>query len=45
VPQRQVSHGFGPTVVRGIFANWLVGVAVWQANAAQDMVGKAVAIW
>ena len=23
----------------------LVGIATWQANAAQDMMGKAVAIW
>jgi hypothetical protein len=41
----QVHHGFGSTLVRGIFANWLVGIATWQANAALDMAGKAVAIW
>lgn len=85
----QVHHAFGPTLVRAIFANWLVGVAsearpraacsrlrgllacprlaaarftgglrtpltvppppaitaAWQANAAQDVMGKAVAIW
>jgi hypothetical protein len=47
VPPRrpQVHHGFGSTLVRGIFANWLVGVATWQANAALDLTGKAVAIW
>lgn len=44
-PPSQVHHGFGNTLVRGIFANWLVGVAVWQANAAQDLTGKAIAIW
>lgn len=41
----QVHHAFGSAFVRGIFANWLVGIATWQANAAQDMIGKAVAIW
>lgn len=41
----QVHHGFGNTLVRGIFANWLVGIATWQANAAQDLSGKAIAIW
>lgn len=44
-PHPKVHHGFGNTLVRGIFANWLVGVAVWQANAAQDLTGKFVAIW
>lgn len=31
----KVHHPWGQTVVRGIFANWLVGIATWQANAAQ----------
>jgi formate/nitrite transporter FocA (FNT family) len=42
---KKVSASFGATVVKGIFANWLVCVATWQANAAQDLTGKAVAIW
>ncbi|KAI8476113.1 MAG: Formate/nitrite transporter-domain-containing protein, partial [Monoraphidium minutum] len=42
---KKVSHGFGNTLVRGIFANWLVGIATWQANAAQDLSGKAIGIW
>jgi formate/nitrite transporter len=32
-------------IVRGIFANWLVGIATWMANAALDMSGKAIAVW
>jgi hypothetical protein len=31
--------------VRGILCNWLVCLAVWQANAAQDIISKAVAVW
>ena len=42
---KKVSNGWGETVVRGIFANWLVCIATWQANAAQDLTGKAVAVW
>lgn len=42
---KKVSNGWGETLVRGIFANWLVCIATWQANAAQDMTGKAVAVW
>ncbi|KAG2490872.1 hypothetical protein HYH03_010790 [Edaphochlamys debaryana] len=41
----KVSHGWGATFVKGIFANWLVGIATWQANAAQDLSGKAIGIW
>lgn len=36
----QVSAGWGTTFVQGIFANWLVCLAVWMAKAAQ--VGAAV---
>ena len=43
--QKKVHHSFGSALVRGVFANWLVGVATFQANAAQDLSGKAVAIW
>lgn len=42
---KKVSNGWGETLVRGVFANWLVCIATWQANAAQDLTGKAVAIW
>lgn len=32
-------------IVKGIFANWLVGIATWMANASLDLTGKAVAVW
>lgn len=32
-------------LVRGIFANWLVAIATWMANAALDLSGKAIAVW
>ncbi|GIM03655.1 hypothetical protein Vretimale_8193 [Volvox reticuliferus] len=31
----KLSHGWGAVFVKGIFANWLVGIATWMANAAQ----------
>lgn len=36
---------WGVVVVRGIFANWLVGIATWMANSARDLTGKAVGVW
>lgn len=36
---------WGIVLVRGIFANWLVAIATWMANAALDMTGKAIAVW
>jgi formate/nitrite transporter FocA (FNT family) len=42
---KKVSKGWGEVLVQGIFANWLVCIATWQANAAQDLTGKAVAVW
>jgi formate/nitrite transporter FocA (FNT family) len=32
---KQVSDSWGATLVKGILANWLVGIATWMANAAQ----------
>jgi hypothetical protein len=43
--EHKVHYGWGRVFVKGIFANWLVGIATWMANAAQDLTGKAVAIW
>lgn len=37
---KKTSHSFGATLVKGILCNWLVCMAVWQANAAQDVAGK-----
>jgi formate/nitrite transporter FocA (FNT family) len=33
--EKKVHYGWGQVFVRGIFANWLVGLATWMANAAQ----------
>jgi formate/nitrite transporter FocA (FNT family) len=41
----QTHHGFGACFVLGVLCNWLVCIATWQANAAQDMTGKFIAIW
>lgn len=41
----KVNHGWGATFVKGIFANWLVAIATFMANAAQDLTGKFVGIW
>lgn len=41
----KTSHPFGVTVVKGILCNWLVCLAVWQANAAKDIWGKFIGIW
>lgn len=41
----KTSHPFGVTVIRGILCNWLVCLAVWQANAAKDIFGKFIGVW
>ena len=42
---KKTANPFGVTLVRGVLCNFLVVLAVWQANAAQDVAGKAVAIF
>ncbi|KAK9808014.1 hypothetical protein WJX73_004279 [Symbiochloris irregularis] len=43
---RQKSYNaWGTEVVRGMFANYLVCLAAWQATAAQDIIGKIFAIF
>lgn len=37
--------GVGPTVVRAIFCNWLVCLAILFGNCASDMAGRMVGIW
>ena len=39
------SATFGQTVVKGIFANWLVCLAAFMAGNESDLVGKMVGIW
>ena len=41
----QTSAPWGATLVRGIMCNWLVCLGVWQATAAQDIIGKIVGIY
>lgn len=41
----KTSHTFLVTFIKGIAANWLVCLAVWQGMAAKDTTGKIFAIW
>ncbi|SDW80636.1 formate/nitrite transporter [Lutibacter oricola] len=41
----KTSHTFLVTFLKGIGANWLVCLAVWQGMAAKDTTGKIFAIW
>ncbi len=41
----KTSHTFLVTFFKGIGANWLVCLAVWQGMAAKDTTGKIFAIW
>ncbi|KAG7369397.1 formate/nitrite transporter family protein [Nitzschia inconspicua] len=40
----KVSADFGPTLVKAIFANWLVCLAVFLNGQAKDMTGKYLAV-
>lgn len=41
----KVSLPFGHALIRGIFCNIMVVLAVWMATGAKDIVGKVFAIW
>lgn len=41
----KTSHTFLVTFLKGIGANWLVCLAVWQGMAAKSTSGKVLAIW
>jgi formate/nitrite transporter len=41
----KTSHTFLVTFLKGIGANWLVCLALWQGMAAKDTSGKIIAIW
>mmetsp|Transcript_8744 Transcript_8744/g.18647 ORF Transcript_8744/g.18647 Transcript_8744/m.18647 type:complete len:452 (+) Transcript_8744:184-1539(+) len=45
IAQDKIHYGWGAVFVKGIMANWLVGIATWMANSAQDLTGKFVGIW
>ncbi|GFR51079.1 hypothetical protein Agub_g13405 [Astrephomene gubernaculifera] len=42
---KKTSATFGATVCKGILCNWLVNLAVWMANSARDVTGKAVGVY
>lgn len=41
----QTHSPWGAALVKGMMCNWLVCLAVWQATAAQDIIGKIVGIY
>lgn len=43
--KKKVGYSFCATMTKGILCNWLVCMAVWQGNAAQDITGKLLGIW
>lgn len=45
VADAKLGNPFYKTFIKGIGANWLVCLAVWQAFAAKDALGKMIAIW
>lgn len=45
VAQSKVSLTFEEAFIKGIGCNWLVCLAVWLANASDDVVGKIFGIW
>lgn len=45
VAEAKTSHTFLVTFLKGIGANWLVCLAVWQGMAAKNTAGKILAIW
>jgi formate/nitrite transporter len=45
VAEGKVKLDFMTAMIRGIGCNWLVCLAVWLANASDDVIGKIVGIW
>ncbi|EIE26976.1 hypothetical protein COCSUDRAFT_46302 [Coccomyxa subellipsoidea C-169] len=45
VAKSKTSASFGTTVVRGLLCNWLVTLGIWQATAAQDIIGKIFGVY
>jgi len=44
VAEKKCSHGFGEVVARGVFCNWLVNMALFQALAANTFSGKFLGV-
>ena len=45
VSEAKVKLSFTAALIRGIGCNWLVCLAVWLANASDDVIGKILGIW
>ncbi|MGA2266682.1 MAG: formate/nitrite transporter family protein [Phycisphaerae bacterium] len=45
IAENKVHQGFLALLMKGVGCNWLVCLAVWLAIAAEDIAGKALAIW
>ena len=45
VATAKVGLPFDKALIRGIGCNWLVCLAVWLANASDDVIGKIFGIW
>ena len=45
IAKHKVAHTFTEILVRGILGGWLIGLAVWTAQAADDVASKFVTIW
>ncbi len=45
VSEGKVKLDFLSAMIRGIGCNWLVCLAVWLANASDDVIGKILGIW
>lgn len=45
VAEGKVTMPFAVAMIKGIGCNWLVCLAVWLANASDDIIGKIVGIW
>ena len=45
VAEGKVTMPFTAALIKGIGCNWLVCLAVWLANASDDIIGKIVGIW
>lgn len=45
IANAKVALSFGEAFWRAVGCNWLVCLAVWLAASADDIIGKAIAIW
>ena len=45
IAKHKVEHTFTEIVVRGILGGWLIGLAIWCSQAADDVASKFVCIW